>query len=292
MSEPTQGPDDAAGVSGGTPGGENLPPAPPYSPSAQQHHGQTPGEQPHDAPAGQPQSPPSGPEWGQPPVMPYGSAPQPPFGAPYTGPSEQDPQNIYPGYAPQPFSRTTAANRDRKRLLVLGGAALGGVVVILLIVWLVNLVAGGMTPQATPDGTAATSQSSPAPSSSDSNGATAPSDAQTISALDAKQGQCFWGYPNDSNSQLVVVDCSTAHSAQLVNVFYYQSGDAFPGTEKFKTKGRELCRTATLSPDVDSVDLRQRYAYPSQKSWDAGDRRVDCIIFTEAGNTLTESLTK
>ncbi|MDP5228165.1 MULTISPECIES: septum formation family protein [Arthrobacter] len=239
MSEPTQGPDDAGGAAGGTPGGQNLPPEPDHAPSV------------------------------------------------------QNLQNAYPGHTPQPFSRTTAANRDRKRLMMIGGAALGGVVVILLIIWLVNLVVGGMTPHVAPDGTATTSQSSQAPSSSPSGGSTTPpSGAQTISALDAKQGECFWGYPNDSNSQLVVVDCGTAHSAQLVNVFYYQSKDAFPGTDAFKTKGRELCRTATLSPDVDSVDLRQRYAYPSQKSWDAGDRRVDCIIFTEAGNSLTESLAK
>ncbi|MFK0074555.1 septum formation family protein [Arthrobacter woluwensis] len=313
MSEPTQGHDDGAGQPGAAPG--------PGQPSQAPGH---PGQQPPLPPTAQPQSQPAQGFPQQPqPTQGYPQQPQQPgYGAPgspgnpaenpapgqpsydprtntyggqQNGPQIAGPQNGpvygaptgYPGGYPAQQPPAKKSNKG----LVIGGAVVGGIVVILLVVWLVNLVVGGMTPKADPTAPPATSngRTTPAPGQS---GSAAPSDAETISALDAKKGQCFWGYPDNSNSRLVVVDCGENHSAQLVNVYYYQQDEAFPGVDTFKTKGRELCRTASLSSDVDSLNLRQRFAYPSQKSWDAGDRRVDCIVFSDDGNTLTKSLTK
>lgn len=307
MSEPTQGHDDGAGQPGATPG--------PGQPSQAPGH---PGQQPPLPPTGQPQSQPAQGYPQQPqPTQGYPQQPQQPgYGAPGTpgspmnpagnpapGQPSYDPRtNTYggqqngPAYGaptgyPGGYPAQQPPAKKSNKGLVIGGAVVGGVVVILLVVWLVNLVVGGMTPKADPTAPPATSngRTTPAPGQS---GSAAPSDAETISALDAKKGQCFWGYPDNSNSRLVVVDCGENHSAQLVNVYYYQQDEAFPGVDTFKTKGRELCRTASLSSDVDSLNLRQRFAYPSQKSWDAGDRRVDCIVFSDDGNTLTKSLTK
>jgi len=321
MSEPTQGHDDGAGQSGAAPGPANggRPPLPPQP--SQQPHGVTPGGAGQPAP-GQPQPTQGYPQQPQQPQQPAQAYPQQPgYGAPGAsgapgnpaGGAPQGPASYNPGtntYGGQPnnaqqngpaygaptgypggYPAQQPPAKKSNKGLVIGGAVVGGVVVILLVVWLINLVVGGMTPKADPAAPPATSngRTTPAPGQSS---ATAPSDAETISALDAKKGQCFWGYPDNSNSRLVVVDCGESHSAQLVNVYYYQQDEAFPGVDTFKTKGRELCRTASLSSEVDALNLRQRFAYPSQKSWDAGDRRVDCIVFSDDGNTLTKSLTK
>jgi len=328
MSEPTQGHDDGAEQSGAAPGpADGGRPSLPPQPSQQPHAGAPePEQQPAPGqnapwpgtPAQPTQTPPGSAQPGQPypapgfpgqaqPTQGLPQQPQQPggpaYGNPAPGAASYDPgTNTYGGQQNGPAYGAPAgypggfpaqqppAKKGNKGLLI-GGAVVGGVVVILLVVWLVNLVVGGMTPKAAPIAPPASSsgRATPAPGQSS---ATAPTDSETISALDAKEGQCFWGYPDNSNSRLVVVDCGDAHSAQLVNVFYYQQDEAFPGVDKFKTKGRELCRTASLSSDVDSLNLRQRFAYPSQKSWDAGDRRVDCIVFSDEGNTLTKSLTK
>ncbi|MFJ3959233.1 septum formation family protein [Arthrobacter sp. NPDC090010] len=308
MSEPTQGHDDAQDNGSPAPDPAHRPPLPQHDPFAPPAAQQDEPEQPQQAaPGSSPWTPPATtppqvqqqgsqqpvpPQAGQQQPGPYSypqgqpqASPQQPYGQPYGNGPYQAPQNGYPVAYPQQ-QQPKPGNKG----LVIGGAIVGGIVVVLLVIWLVNLVVGGMTPKASPDEPSGASQSSQASSSAKSTDA--PSGSQTISALDAKKGQCFWNYPDDSNSELVVVDCGAAHSGQLVNVYYYPDTAAFPGVDQFKTKGRELCRTASLTDEADSLELRQRFAYPSQDSWKAGDRRVDCIVFTEDGNTLTKSLAK
>ena len=86
------------------------------------------------------------------------------------------------------------------------------------------------------------------------------------------------------------MDCATGHSAQLVAVEKYAADDSYPGREPLKQKARDACKAAPLTEKAGDYDLSYKLAYPSSRSWDKGDRRVDCYVATDAGNVIKESL--
>ena len=49
-------------------------------------------------------------------------------------------------------------------------------------------------------------------------------------------------------------------------------------------------RRLPLTDKAGDYDLSYKLAYPSSRSWDKGDRRVDCYAVTDAGNVIKESL--
>lgn len=104
-------------------------------------------------------------------------------------------------------------------------------------------------------------------------------------------GDCFSDF-NANSSKARLVACDTAHSAQLGAVFSYASDESFPGTNALKEKGREVCKSVKLNAAADDYVLLQQNVYPSTTSWDQGDRRVDCFIVVDSGNTIEQDLLK
>ncbi|MBT8160659.1 MULTISPECIES: septum formation family protein [Arthrobacter] len=170
--------------------------------------------------------------------------------------------------------RSTLDLITRQRLII-GGIVFGVLVLIGILIWILLGILANYP----------AAESTPAPLASASRGPL-PADIQ---ARDYQQGDCFSDF--DSNaSQGRVVECNTPHSAQLGAVYRYNADDSFPGSDALKEKGREVCRNLVLNEASTNYKLLQQNVYPSSTSWDKGDRRVDCFIVVDSGNTLKESV--
>lgn len=168
----------------------------------------------------------------------------------------------------------------RQRPARIGAAAAAVVLAVALIWWLTSL--GGGTQQPAADASPAAS----APSAPASRG---PLPLEGVGPLDFQLGDCFKDFDPEAQTS-TVVECSSGHSAQLVAVAHYADADSYPGRDALKQKALDTCKTASLTPKESDYLLGYRLAYPSSTSWDKGDRRVDCYVAVESGNTIMESL--
>lgn len=114
---------------------------------------------------------------------------------------------------------------------------------------------------------------------------------RNVNALEFQKGDCFADFDSEANSAMAVA-CDTAHSAQLVAVHRYPAGDDYPGRDALKAKAQDVCKGAQLTAKSNEYALKFQLVYPSPTSWDKGDRRVDCFIVVDNGNTITENLVK
>ncbi|MFW0773966.1 septum formation family protein [Paenarthrobacter nitroguajacolicus] len=273
--DPALPPTDAAPAGGATPAGGAGPardadpagnPQDPVGASQQATAGQPPaGQQPQTAPW----QPPSGrPQAGQ---------------QPYLGQQAYTGQESYTGqeWRPQPQDDPAIQGQPephgdpvKRQRWVIGGIVVGVLILIGVVIWvLLNLL--GTRPEAAVSTPSAAPTAGPLPRDAD--------------ATDFQVGDCFADF--DANaSKARAVACDTEHSAQLGAVFSYPADDSFPGTNALREKGREVCKTVKLNAAADNYVLLQQNVYPSTSSWDGGDRRVDCFIVVDSGNTITEDL--
>ncbi|XAS71657.1 septum formation family protein [Micrococcaceae bacterium Sec5.1] len=173
---------------------------------------------------------------------------------------------------PQPAPHRDPVKRQR---FVIGAIVVGVLVLIGVVIWvLLNLL--GTRPQAVVSTPSPTASLGPLP--------------RDTEAKDFQVGDCFADFdPNASKAR--AVPCDTEHSAQLGAVHTYPADDSFPGTNALKDKGREVCGDVKLNhAAADKYVLLQQNVYPSTTSWDRGDRRVDCFIVVDSGNTIKEDL--
>ncbi len=110
-----------------------------------------------------------------------------------------------------------------------------------------------------------------------------------VPPADFQLGDCFKDFDPEALKSSVVA-CDTGHSAQLVAIYRYPSGDSYPGAETLRAKALEACQAAKLAPAANDFTLNFQRAYPSSSSWESGDRRVDCYITTPGGNVITASV--
>ncbi len=190
---------------------------------------------------------------------------------PYTGQEWRPEPQGDPATHGQPEPQGDPVKRQR---LVIGGIVVGVLILIGVVIWvLLNLL--GTRPEA------AISTPSAAPTAGP-----LPRDAE---AKDFQVGDCFADF-DASASKARAVACDTEHSAQLGAVHTYGTDESFPGTNALRDKGREVCKDVRLNAAADNYVLLQQNVYPSTTSWDRGDRRVDCFIVVDSGNTITEDL--
>ena len=165
----------------------------------------------------------------------------------------------------------------------LGVAAALLIALGLLVWWAVAAVAGSSQPPAESGGPAPAASSASAPASR----GTLP--LEGVSPLDFQLRDCFKDFDPDAQ-QSTVVDCATGHSAQLVAVEKYGENESYPGRDALKQRARDACKAAPLTDKAGKYDLSYKLAYPSSRSWERADRRVDCYAVTDAGNVIKESL--
>ncbi len=190
-------------------------------------------------------------------------------------PASETPSNDTPsGDTPATVSKET---------LLKAGIVVAGLIVLGLLVWWVATLLGGGNQQATTQSPATGSTS---PSAQATRGEL-PLDG--VGALDYRLGDCFENFDPEATESRVV-PCTTGHSAQLVAVHRYPESDSYPGVAALREKGREICQGAGLTDAVANYVLMQRNAYPSDTSWEQGDRRVDCYVTADKGNIIMESL--
>lgn len=171
----------------------------------------------------------------------------------------------------------------------LGVAAAVLVALGLLVWWAVAAFAGNgqPSPESGSPAPAASSASAPAPAPAPASRGALP--LEGVSPMDFQLRDCFKDFDPDAQ-QSTVVDCATGHSAQLVAVEKYGADESYPGREQLKQKARNACKEAPLTDKAGDYDLSYKLAYPSSRSWDKGDRRVDCYAVTDTGNVIMESL--
>ncbi|MBP1233126.1 hypothetical protein JOE40_002770 [Arthrobacter sp. PvP102] len=231
---------------------------------------------------------------GTPPVVPPPPARPPTSGLPIQRPAATteapavttEPAEPAPGARPASNTRRTAEQTaEQKQNLFKAGFVVAGLVLLgLFIWWLASLIASANEQAASQDPAPAvseTSQSAPATRSQ------LPQDG--VSALDYQLGDCFENFDPEATESRVVA-CTTGHSAQLVALYRYPESDSYPGIAALRQKGREICQDAGLTDAVANYVLMQRNAYPSDTSWEKGDRRVDCYVTADKGNIIMESL--
>ncbi len=111
----------------------------------------------------------------------------------------------------------------------------------------------------------------------------------TVNATDVKAGDCLKELP--ASGLVITVDtapCDQPHTGEIFSVMTMPEGD-FPGTfaiEEYQNKcAPELADYAPEAAQDPQVGLF--VLYPSEDSWDQGDRTVTCIATTDAPRTGT-----
>ncbi|MFF2345770.1 septum formation family protein [Pseudarthrobacter sp. NPDC058119] len=110
-----------------------------------------------------------------------------------------------------------------------------------------------------------------------------------VAPADYAVGDCFKDFDPQALSS-TLVPCDTGHSAQLVATLHYPESTKYPGAEPLKAKALEVCQASKLGPAAKQFQLNYQRSFPSNTSWESGDRRVDCYVTADTGNVVTASV--
>ncbi len=115
--------------------------------------------------------------------------------------------------------------------------------------------------------------------------------AENVLPLDIEEGQCLRDFV-DINSASTVVTCSTPHNAQLLATEFYADDDEFPGDDALALRAQEVCDGVNLDEGAAASyeNLELLRVTPRQGAWSDGDRRVDCLVTSDEGNVISETL--
>ncbi|MBD7995736.1 septum formation family protein [Arthrobacter sp. Sa2CUA1] len=162
--------------------------------------------------------------------------------------------------AAEAAAKSTGSSSRTTRMLVLIGSIL---IIVLLGIWLATVVADSNREEGVLE--------------------------ESVSPIDLEAGACILDFQS-VNAEVTVVTCETPHNAQLVASESYLNSDSFPGADALAAKAEEVCSSVMYTDAASKyVDLELNRAVPTQSSWDAGDRRVDCFVVAP-GVELSESL--
>lgn len=250
---------------------------PASEPAAPQTENLGPVAQPGAIPAaGTPLAPPAG-------NSPAGNQPagNPPPGIPPNGWAQQ------PGGSGEPSEPANNPGKKSSKLWIFISGAVLVLALIAFLVWLLMNLLNGPTDNSSNTDSASASSNAATPRPSSSDGLIQSNANPSSWAV----GDCLRGYA-DINTAADVVSCSTGHSAQLIGTFDYPNSDSFPGEETLKTKGDEYCAGIELVGSAANYDIRQQFGYPTESTWQKGDRRIDCVAYTKGGEIIKENLVK
>ncbi|GAA1124922.1 hypothetical protein [Arthrobacter flavus] len=231
---------------------------------------------PADLPAGMRAAPRTSPGTPEGPTGPQGSYPEQPSEPPAepTG----GPYGLPPAGTRRRDSRQVASSGKDKRGLLIGGVLLGLLALGLLIWGLVSLITGlTASPEREPLG----------------NGTPGADGiiAENVMPLDLEEGQCLRDFV-DINSASTVVTCSTPHNAQLLASDLYADDAEFPGDEALALRAQEVCDGVDLDETAAAryENLELLRVTPREGAWSDGDRRVDCLVTSDEGNVISDTL--
>jgi hypothetical protein len=104
-----------------------------------------------------------------------------------------------------------------------------------------------------------------------------------------RAGECINSVANALN--VTVLSCATPHDAEVFATFSLPAG-VWPGASLVQLDASDGCVNrfdGYVNPQLASVDLTQKYVYPNQAAWQAGERTVVCEVGAASGQ-LTGSV--
>ncbi|RRD29042.1 septum formation family protein [Actinomyces bowdenii] len=113
-------------------------------------------------------------------------------------------------------------------------------------------------------------------------------------STDISVGQCIkdLGESSDQVGQVTVVDCSEPHLYE-VYAEVELNADQLPDQATIESEAESACLGTGFSDYVgvayEESEYGTTYLSPSQDTWDAGDRKVSCLITSSDGSELTGS---
>lgn len=109
------------------------------------------------------------------------------------------------------------------------------------------------------------------------NGAT--TDEDDVFSL--KVGDCVNDYGDEKEiTSVPIVDCAELHDSEIYASTII-TDDQYPGASEVQTQADDACYAAFegfVGLAYDQSTLYYSYLYPTQESWDGGDREILCTI--------------
>ena len=110
-------------------------------------------------------------------------------------------------------------------------------------------------------------------------------DDGSVRATNIKTGDCIAESPADGAdvARLPKVSCDKPHEGEVYAMIRV-SGDSFPGQSAIRDEYEERCLSALESYAPSAANdprVTNFLLYPTQKTWDQGDRDVACIAITK-----------
>ncbi|QDZ15273.1 septum formation family protein [Humibacter ginsenosidimutans] len=183
--------------------------------------------------------------------------------------------------------------RAQRIMLIVAGALL--VVLLLVALFVVGRTVAhpDAPPSPTPTATkTATPTSTPTPTAT----ATGPVAAGKHPWSALRGGECLQPFTTPWADTFTVVDCGTAHAAQMVftGTFDTNTATAFPGTAQLQTQASALCARAgilNLNAAGQYGDAQMQASYPvTEDQWKKGQRSYYCFVNRSSGQPITGSL--
>ena len=109
-------------------------------------------------------------------------------------------------------------------------------------------------------------------------------------------GECLQPYSSPWAEEFTVIDCATAHAAQLVyrGVLNADPAAAYPGATTLAAQMNLLCNAPgviDLNVAGEYPDAQVQGSYPATaEEWGAGDRFYYCFVSRSTGEPVTASL--
>ncbi|NNC12293.1 hypothetical protein HII28_10440 [Planctomonas sp. JC2975] len=183
--------------------------------------------------------------------------------------------------------------RAQRIMLIVAGAMLLVLLLIALFIVGRSVSHPATTPSPTPT---ATKTATPTPTPTATPAATGPQAPGKHPWDSLRGGECIDPFTTPWADTFTVVDCGTAHAAQMVytGVFSTDANAAYPGADALAGQINALCsRPGVLNLDAAGQydDAQLQGSYPvTDKQWKAGQRSYFCFVNRSSGQPITGSL--
>ena len=106
-----------------------------------------------------------------------------------------------------------------------------------------------------------------------------------VPANDLAVGECVEdgdAFADEANVlEVPTIDCDELHLYEVFALPNYPDADEYPGDDTVEQESQDLCLDAVegyVGVPAEQADYQVRAVYPSQDTWDAGDRVVICLL--------------
>jgi len=113
-------------------------------------------------------------------------------------------------------------------------------------------------------------------------------EGESTDVFTIKVGDCLNdGGVDGEVSEVPTVDCAEPHDSEAYKSIIMEDGD-YPGEDAVLSQADTDCNAAFtdfVGVTYDESVLTFAYYYPTEASWEQGDREILCLIYDEAGKT-------